>query len=167
MAGLPQVASRGDVMNIVNGKEREVVEILRGYGLNGYEAKAYFALLAAGESKAGDVARKAGVPQSKVYDILENLRGKGFVEQNEDARPKEYKALPLKDTTERVVALRTKEIAGLQKSMDRLKRVLEAVAPVHRQHETYRLFAPRYRTWKKAEVKSVNCEPTASKGVLY
>jgi len=38
-------------MNVVNGKEREIVEILRAYGLNGYEAKAYFTLLAAGESK--------------------------------------------------------------------------------------------------------------------
>ena len=153
-------------MNVVNGKEREVVEMLRGYGLNGYEAKAYFTLLAVGESKAGDVARKAGVPQSKVYDILENLRGKGFVEQNSEARPMEYKALPLKDTTERVVALRTREIAGLQKSMERLNRVLEAVAPVHRQHETYRLFAPRYRTWKKAKLHQFNLEQTSSEEVL-
>ena len=149
-------------MNVVNGKEREVVELLRGYGLCNYEAKAYFTLLAAGESKAGDVARKAGVPQSKVYDILENLRGKGFVEQDSEARPMEYKALPLKDTTERVVARRSKEIAGLQKSMGRLNRVLEAVAPIHRQHETYRLFAPRYRTWKKTAVKPADYEPTVS-----
>jgi sugar-specific transcriptional regulator TrmB len=64
-------------MNIVNGKEREIVEMLRGYGLNGYEAKVYFALLAVGESKTGDVVCKAGVPQSKVYDTLDNLHGKG------------------------------------------------------------------------------------------
>ena len=150
----------------MNGKEREVVEILRGYGLNGYEAKAYFTLLAAGESKAGDVARKAGVPQSKVYDILENLRGKGFVEQDSEARPMEYKALPLKDTTERVVALRTREIARLQKSMDRLNRVLEAVAPIHRQHEAYRLFAPRYRTWKKTETEPLDDVHTVSASFL-
>ena len=153
-------------MDIVNGKEREIVEILRAYGLNGYEAKAYFTLLAAGESKAGDVARKAGVPQSKVYDILENLRGKGFIEQDEDARPKEYKALPLKDTTERVVALRTRDITGLQKSMDRLNRVLEAVAPIHRQRETYRLFAPRYRTWKKTKHVARDYKPTISTSVI-
>jgi len=153
-------------MSIVNGKEREVVEMLRGYGLNCYEAKAYFALLAAGESKAGDVARKAGVPQSKVYDVLENLRGKGFVEQNSEARPKEYKALPLKDTTEKVVALRTREIAGLQKSMDRLNRVLEAVAPIHRQHETFRLFAPRYRTWKKGNMIPLDDKLSMSRAVI-
>jgi sugar-specific transcriptional regulator TrmB len=153
-------------MNVVNGKEREVVEMLRGYGLNGYEAKAYFTLLAVGESKAGDVARKAGVPQSKVYDILENLRGKGFVEQNSEARPMEYKALPLKDTTERVVALRTREIAGLQKSMDRLNRVLEAVALIHRRQEAYRLFAPRYRTWKKEKMIPLDNNLSMSRAVI-
>lgn len=55
-------------MNIVNGKEREVVEMLRSYGLNGYEAKAYFALLVEGESKVGQLARKASVP-------VQDLRG--------------------------------------------------------------------------------------------
>ena len=153
-------------MNVVNGKEREIVEILRAYGLNGYEAKAYFTLLAAGESKAGDVARKAGVPQSKVYDILDRLASKGFVEQNDDARPKEYKAFSLKDTTEKIAALRTREIAGLQKSMNRLNRVLEAVAPIHRQRETYRLFAPRYRTWKKTKHVARDYKPTISTSVI-
>jgi hypothetical protein len=45
-------------MQIVNGKEREVVEMLRGYDLNGYEAKAsrgampdYKRLMAQGLSK--------------------------------------------------------------------------------------------------------------------
>ena len=152
-------------MNIVNGKEREVVELLRGYGLNGYEAKAYFTLLAAGESKAGDVARKAGVPQSKVYDVLDRLASKGFVEQTEDEKPAMYKAHALKETTEKVVSLRTKEIAGLQKSMDRLNRVLEAVAPIHRQHETYRLFAPRYRTWKKEKLDLEN-SPIKSQEII-
>jgi sugar-specific transcriptional regulator TrmB len=38
-------------MDVLNGKEREIVEILRAYGLNAYEAKAYFALLVSGESK--------------------------------------------------------------------------------------------------------------------
>jgi sugar-specific transcriptional regulator TrmB len=153
-------------MNIVNGKEREVVELLRGYGLNGYEAKAYFTLLAVGESKAGDVARKAGVPQSKVYDVLDTLREKGFVEQNEDTRPKEYKAFSLKDTTEKVAALRTREIVGLRKSMEKLKRVLESVAPIHNQYETYRLFAPRYRTWKTTELTPLDEKSTSSESSL-
>jgi len=140
--------------------------MLHGYGLCDYEAKAYFALLAVGESKAWNVAKKAAIPPSKVHETLGRLIERGFVEQDGEARPMEYKALPLKDTTERVVALRIREIAGLQKSMDKLNCVLEAVAPIHRQQEAYRFFAPRYRTWKKAEVKQLDLEPTSCEVVV-
>ena len=122
-------------MNIVNGKEREVVEMLRGYGLCGYEAKAYFALLAVGESKAGQLARKSSVPQSKIYEVLESLNDKGFVELTEDERPVVYKAISLKDTTEKAIATKNKDIKQLQKNVEKLNHVLEAVAPIHRQYE--------------------------------
>lgn len=57
--GPPAISQYGVMqMQIVNGKEREVVEMLRGYGLNGYEAKAsrgampdYKRLMAQGLSK--------------------------------------------------------------------------------------------------------------------
>jgi hypothetical protein len=70
-----------------------------------------------------------------------------------------------RDTTERVVALRIREIAVLQKSMDNMSRILEAIAPIHRQHETYRLFAPRYRTWKKVELTPLDYELTSSETI--
>jgi sugar-specific transcriptional regulator TrmB len=153
-------------MNIVNGKEREVVEMLRGYGLCGYEAKAYFALLVTGDSKAEQLARKSSVPQSKIYEILESLNDKGFVELVEDERPIVYRAVSLKYTTEKAIASKNKDIKQLQKNAEKLNRVVEAVAPIHRQHETYRLFAPRYRTWNKADISMQGYEPTAAMGVL-
>jgi sugar-specific transcriptional regulator TrmB len=153
-------------MNIVNGKEREVVEMLRGYGLCGYEAKAYFALLAVGESKAGQLARKSSVPQSKIYEVLESLNDKGFVELTEDERPVVYKAISLKDTTEKAIATKNKDIKQLQKNVEKLNHVLEAVAPIHRQYEAYRLFAPRYRTWKKTELQIADNESTMSANIL-
>ena len=149
-------------MQVLNGKEREVVEMLRGYGLNSYEAKAYFALLVTGESKVGQLARKSSVPQSKIYEILESLSDKGFVELMEDERPLVYKAVCLKDTTEKAIAVKNKEIKQLQKNIEKLSKLLEAVAPIHRQYEAYRLFAPRYRTWKKAEYKPLDVESTAT-----
>jgi sugar-specific transcriptional regulator TrmB len=153
-------------MNIVNGKEREVVEMLRGHGLNCYEAKAYFALLVTGESKVGQLARKSSVPQSKIYEILESLNDKGFVELVEDERPVVYKAINLKDTTEKAIAAKNKDIKQLQKNVEKLNRVVEAVAPIHRQYEAYRLFAPRYRTWKKDEAVAQDYEPTLSTSVI-
>jgi len=144
-------------VQVLNGKEREVLEMLHGYGLCDYEAKAYFALLAVGESKAWDVARKAAIPPSKVHQTLGRLVERGFVERYSEERPAMYKANALKETTEKVVALRNREIAGLKRNKEKLSRVLEAVTPIHRRYGTYRLFAPRYRTWKKGKGKPLYC----------
>ena len=148
-------------MNVVNGKEREVVELLCGYGLNGSESKVYFALLVTGESKVGQLARKSSVPQSKIYEVLGNLGDKGFVELADEERPATYKAVSLKGVMEKAIASKNKEIRQLQKNVEKLGQVLEAVAPIHRQYETYRLFAPRYRTWKKAEAALLEDDPTS------
>lgn len=54
-------------MQVVNGKEKEIVGMLRDFGLSGYEAKMYFTLLTIGEAKVLKITRKASVPQSKAF----------------------------------------------------------------------------------------------------
>jgi len=78
-------------MQVLNGKESEVVEMLREFSLSKYEARMYFTLLTIGESKVGTATKKASVPQSKAYDVLEGLGAKGFVELVRE-RPKAYRA---------------------------------------------------------------------------
>src|SRR5947207_3207517 len=51
---------------------------LTGLGLTSYEAKAYLALLRRDSSTASQVARLAGVPRQRVYDVLASLVGKGL-----------------------------------------------------------------------------------------
>ena len=63
--------------------------MLGAYGLCKYEARMYFTLLTIGEAKVLDITRKASMPQSKAYEVLESLRGKGFVELSETERPTE------------------------------------------------------------------------------
>jgi sugar-specific transcriptional regulator TrmB len=72
------------------------------------------------------------VPQSKIYEILESLSDKGFVELMEEKKPVVYKAINLKDTTEKTIATKNKDIKQLQKNVEKLNRVVEAVAPIHR-----------------------------------
>jgi len=153
-------------MNVVNGREREIVELLHSYGLNAYGAKVYFTLLVAGESKANDIAHKAGVPQSKVYDVLACLCDGGFAQQAEDAKPALYRAHALEETTERVVARRNRETALLQRNMERLNRVVEAATPIHQRHEAYRLFAPRYRTWRNGRTNPLDNDTISSETVI-
>jgi len=53
---------------------------LEGLGLNGSEVKAYIALLKGGSMTANDISREARIPYSKVYDALESLHKRGWVE---------------------------------------------------------------------------------------
>lgn len=52
--------------------------LLERIGLTRGESLAYSALLESGESTAGRIARKAGVSQSKIYDIMERLCSMGL-----------------------------------------------------------------------------------------
>jgi HTH-type transcriptional regulator, sugar sensing transcriptional regulator len=52
---------------------------LTGFGLNEKESSAYVALLELGEATIGQVAKKAGVKRTTLYDIIESLKRSGFV----------------------------------------------------------------------------------------
>ena len=66
---------------------------LEGLGLTGSEVKAYIALLKGGSMTANDVSREARIPYSKVYDALESLHKRGWVEVQK-SRPIVYTAKP-------------------------------------------------------------------------
>jgi len=66
---------------------------LEGLGLTGSEVKAYIALLRGGSMTANDVSREARIPYSKVYDALESLHMRGWVEVQK-SRPIMYTAKP-------------------------------------------------------------------------
>ena len=56
-----------------------VVEKLKRVGLSEYEAKAYVALLNTHLCTATQVSEKSGVPRTKIYSVLEQLKQKGWV----------------------------------------------------------------------------------------
>lgn len=58
---------------------RREVEALRELGLSEYEARAYAALLAMGEMTPREVSLAAGIPYTKVYEVLRRLEAKGWV----------------------------------------------------------------------------------------
>jgi sugar-specific transcriptional regulator TrmB len=66
---------------------------LEALGLTGSEVKAYVALLKGGTMTASEVSRQARIPYSKVYDALEALHGRGWVEEQK-SRPIVYTAKP-------------------------------------------------------------------------
>ena len=66
---------------------------LREMGLNAYEIDTYTALLEEGEMTAMEISRKASVPYSKIYEVLNSLKEKGWVKSSE-SRPTKYYPVP-------------------------------------------------------------------------
>jgi sugar-specific transcriptional regulator TrmB len=69
---------------------KKTLETLGSLGLTNYQAKAYLALLAPGEAIAEEVSELSGVPRSKVYLVLEELRKKEWIEV-EQGRPLRFR----------------------------------------------------------------------------
>jgi sugar-specific transcriptional regulator TrmB len=62
-----------------------LVEVLEAAGLSPYQADAYVALLDLGTASATDVADASDVPGPRIYDVLESLEDRGYVETFEQA----------------------------------------------------------------------------------
>ncbi len=74
----------------VNDKTRAV---LREMGLNAYEIDSYIVLLDEGQLTAMEVSQQANVPYSKMYEVLNSLKEKGWIKSSE-SRPFKYYPVP-------------------------------------------------------------------------
>jgi len=62
-----------------------LVETLQAAGLSPYESQAYVALLDHGTAPATDIADASDVPAPRIYDVLQSLDDRGYVETFEQA----------------------------------------------------------------------------------
>jgi sugar-specific transcriptional regulator TrmB len=144
MAGFLEVSVGGGLMLVVNGEEREIIGMLRGFGLCQYEARMYFTLLVLGEAQISRISKKASVPQSRAYAVLDDLNDKDFVEMREK-RPKQYQARSLMQVTKIRIREKQKEIRELEKGQRRLDKILQSIRPAHTNFYGLRLFLPSYQ----------------------
>ncbi|RKQ60637.1 sugar-specific transcriptional regulator TrmB [Thermovibrio guaymasensis] len=77
-------------------EKSEVIDLLKEFGLNTYEAKCYVALLESDGATAPEVAKRSGVPPQRVYDSLSSLEEKGMV-QVVNRKPKLFVPLPVRE----------------------------------------------------------------------
>ncbi len=75
---MTDVAPRPHSATVPSVSNGHALDLLADAGFSGYEAKAYLALLAAGEPMNGyEVAKASGVPRSTVYETLAKLVARG------------------------------------------------------------------------------------------
>lgn len=70
-----------------------VRRVLREIGLSSYEVDAYFALLKNGQMTAMEVSRKGNIPYSKIYEVLNSLKERGWIKST-GHRPSRYYPTP-------------------------------------------------------------------------
>lgn len=105
--------------------EREkILSTLVGCGLSEYESRAYSSLVSLGPSKAGTISRESKVPQSKIYEVLEQLMNKQLVEVF-DGRPKEFKAAEPEIALKNLLEEKTKEIEELRSKVEAISSFLK------------------------------------------
>ncbi|MCW3996686.1 MAG: hypothetical protein NWE98_11145 [Candidatus Bathyarchaeota archaeon] len=76
----------------------ETRSALREMGLNAYEIDAYIVLLECGQMTAMEISQAANVPYSKMYEVLNSLKEKGWIKSSE-SRPSKYFPVPPLEAT--------------------------------------------------------------------
>ncbi len=101
---------------------------LREMGLNAYEIDSYLVLLNGGQMTAMEVSEQASVPYSKMYEVLNSLKEKGWIKSTE-SRPFKYYPVPPLEAT-RMTKLRIEDkFANLEST------VAETLQPLYEQRE--------------------------------
>ncbi len=67
-------------------------------GLNAYEIDTYMVLLEGGQMTAMETSQEAKVPYSKIYEVLNSLKDKGWIKSTE-SRPFKYYPVPPMEAT--------------------------------------------------------------------
>lgn len=92
---------------------------LKEFGLQGYAARAYLALLELGETEARGVSEVANIPSAKVYSTLVQLQRRGLVRVT-PGKPRLYSPIPIHEFVERRLREQEETTSQLRASMGRL-----------------------------------------------
>jgi len=102
------------------------------FGLTEYEATALEALLTHGRSTAPNLVEATGIPKARIYDVLDELADRRFIEVT-PGRPKEYQPKPPREILDRAVENRRQEFESFRTTLEEIE------------DEFVETFGPRYR----------------------
>lgn len=83
---------------------------LRDLGLSSYEDRAYRAMIGNGPVTAMGLSAESGIPDGRIYDVLDSLETRGLVRSQSHSRPKKYLAVEPQVAIDRLVERRTREL---------------------------------------------------------
>jgi sugar-specific transcriptional regulator TrmB len=81
--------------------DERLLELLQKLGMREYDARVYITLVRSGKITASDIYSMTGIPRNRIYDTLEDLQRRGFVEVRH-GRPMMYQAVPPESAVKRI-----------------------------------------------------------------
>lgn len=79
-------------------------QALVALGFSAYEARAYVALLGAGNVNGYEIAKRSGIPRASVYEVLDRLLKRKAVTRSRDSGRGQFAAVPLDRLAESLAA---------------------------------------------------------------
>ncbi len=125
---------------------KEVLDVLERLGLSEYESKAYVALLRKDGATASEIANESKVPRTRIYDVLNSLIEKEFIDP-EKSRPIKFYARPVEETILRLkkqldseIDVAIDEVRKLQKDVEQERMIMFMI----RNEESLNNYIKRY-----------------------
>lgn len=98
-------------------KDNYLVSLLKELNLTEYEAKALVTLFKFSESDAPTISRNSEIPKTRIYDVLDKLKDKGFVLEVYKS-PKTYKIINPEEIFKSLLDLKQNDLLSLSKKVD-------------------------------------------------
>ena len=146
-------------------------QVLREVGLNAYEIDVYVALLESGQMTAMEISKKAKVPYSKIYEVLNLLKDKGWIKSVETRPTKYYPIQPLEALATAKIRLEDKYMGWEQTTARELQPLYEKRELVERPdililHGQQGVMAKLEETLKKAKKEIMIAAPEFTKNII-
>lgn len=97
-----------------------LVEKLKEFGFNSYEAKVYIALLKKYPATGYEISQIADIPQARAYDALKSLESE-FIVFSTNEKPQKYTPISPKELTKRFKRKINSTIDYLEKKLPNVK----------------------------------------------
>jgi sugar-specific transcriptional regulator TrmB len=146
-------------------------QVLREVGLNAYEIDAYVALLESGEMTAMEISKKAKLPYSKIYEVLNSLKDSGWIKSVEARPTKYYPMQPLETLATAKIRLEDKYMGWEQTIARELQPLYDKRELVERPdililHGQQGVMAKLEETLKKASKEIMIAAPEFAKNII-
>lgn len=114
--------------------EAAILDRLDDLGFTAYQSEAYVAAIRLGSATPRELVDESGVPQARIYDIIDDLSDMGLVEVREGSGSKQVTAVPPEVSLEGFKQRRVNDLAA---SVDEIIERLEAVHEPQRQDREF------------------------------